>query len=244
MTVDEEIRHDERAQLGAGFDGGGVVPPNDEHQEPPILEKEQHAGFELEATSAKEDTPTLSKEESRSHSLPPHEDEEQSGADLPDLQTMTTSASSRVPYTIFTVNQRRFIVFMAAWAGFFSAISANIYFPALTTLANSFHVSSTLINLTLTSYMIFQALAPTMVGDFADMAGRRPAYIVCFIIYIGANIGLALCQNYASLFILRCMQSSGSSATISLGTGVVADVATSSERGLWMGWVLAGPMIA
>jgi multidrug resistance protein len=74
--------------------------------------------------------------------------------------------------------------------------------------------------------------------------GRRPAYIIGFIIYIGANIGLALQDSYAALFILRCLQSTGSSATIALGNGVVADVATSSERGTWMGYVTSGPMVA
>lgn len=68
-------------------------------------------------------------------------------------------------------------------------------------------------------------------------SGRRPAYIIGFIIYTGANIGLALQSSYAALFVLRCLQSSGSSATIAIGNGIVADIATSSERGIWMGYV-------
>jgi MFS family permease len=68
--------------------------------------------------------------------------------------------------------------------------------------------------------MIFQGLAPTIFGDFADMAGRRPAYIVAFIIYLGANIGLALQNSYVSLFLLRCLQSTGSSGAFALGYGV------------------------
>jgi MFS family permease len=62
--------------------------------------------------------------------------------------------------------------------------------------------------------MIFQGLAPTVFGDLADMAGRRPAYIIAFTIYLGANIGLALQNSYAALFILRCIQSTGSSGAI------------------------------
>jgi multidrug resistance protein len=81
------------------------------------------------------------------------------------------------------------------------------------------------------------------IGDFADKAGRRPAYIVCFIIYIGANIGLALQNSYAALFVLRCLQSAGSSTTIALSAGVVADVASVSERGSYMGFVTAGSLL-
>lgn len=92
--------------------------------------------------------------------------------------------------------------------------------------------------------MIAQGIAPAIMGDLADMVGRRPVYFVCFVVYIGACIGIALCQNYVSLLVLRCLQSCGSAATIALGSGVVADIATSAERGIYMGYVTSGPMVA
>ena len=130
---------------------------------------------------------------------------------------------------------------MAAMGGFFSPLSANIYFPALNALARDLKVSNQLINLTLTSYMIFQGFAPTIFGDLGDMTGRRPAYVIGFVIYVGANIGLALQNQYAALFVLRCLQSTGSSGTVALGNGVVGDVASSGERGRYMG--LHSPLI-
>ena len=96
------------------------------------------------------------------------------------------------------------------------------------------------INLTLTTYMILQALAPTIFGDFGDIAGRRPTFIIAFIIYLGANLGLALQRNYAALLVLRMLQSGGSSGTIALVYAVVADIAPSHERGKWMGIVGSG----
>lgn len=111
-------------------------------------------------------------------------------------------------------------------------------------LSTDFGVSESIMNLTLTSYMIFQGLAPTIFGDLADMAGRRPAYLVGFAIYIAACIGLARIDTFAGLLILRCLQSTGSSSTIALGSGVVADIATSAERGVWMGWATSGAMVA
>lgn len=148
-----------------------------------------------------------------------------------------------VDYSVFTVRQRRYIIFMASWAGFFSPVSSQIYFPALNSLARDLNVTNSLINLTLMSYMIFQGISPMFIGDFADNAGRRPAYIVCFTIYMAANIGLALQNNYAALFVLRCLQSAGSSTTIALSSGVVSDVASASERGSYMGFVTAGSLL-
>ncbi|KEF51654.1 uncharacterized protein A1O9_12289 [Exophiala aquamarina CBS 119918] len=160
------------------------------------------------------------------------------------IETIATSGSIASPiHSVFTRNQKRFIVFMAAWAGFFSPVSGNIYFPALNPLAKDLNVSNTLINLTLTSYMIFQGLAPSFFGDFADIAGRRPAYAVCFAVYIVANIGLALQNTYPALFVLRCIQSTGSSATIAMCSAVVADVTTASERGKYMGAAYSGSLL-
>ena len=151
-----------------------------------------------------------------------------------DLEALHRAPSGPV-YSVFNERQRQFIVVMVACGGFFSPLSANIYFPALTALAADLRVSNELINLSLTSYMIFQGLAPTIFGDLADMTGRRPTYILGFMIYIGANVGLALQNDYVALLVLRCLQSSGSSGTVALGNGVVADIASSGERGKFMG---------
>lgn len=77
-------------------------------------------------------------------------------------------------------------------------------------------------------------------GSLADQAGRRPAYIICFIIYIASNIGLALQDSYAALIVLRCLQSAGISSTVALSAATVADIATKDERGSMMGFVMAG----
>lgn len=58
------------------------------------------------------------------------------------------------PYSSFGPWQKRYIVFTASGAGLFSSLSAQIYFPALNTLAEDLNVTSSLINLTVTSYMV------------------------------------------------------------------------------------------
>lgn len=159
-----------------------------------------------------------------------------------DLEQLAPVATGPV-YSTFTDRTKRYIVFVVTIASFISPASASIYFPALNPLQAHLGVSTELISLTLTSYMVFQGLAPTLFGDLADMAGRRPAYILAFVINIGANIGLALQDSYAALFILRCLQSTGSSGAIALGYGVVADISTSANRGKYMGIVGAGTMV-
>ncbi|OTB08719.1 hypothetical protein M426DRAFT_316738 [Hypoxylon sp. CI-4A] len=74
------------------------------------------------------------------------------------------------------------------------------------------------------------------VGSLADTAGRRPAYFICFVIYICANIGCALAPSYTALLILRMLQSAGSSTTVALCQAVVADIITSAERGQYVAY--------
>lgn len=81
-------------------------------------------------------------------------------------------------------------------------------------------------------------------GSLADQAGRRPAYLLCFSIYIAGNIALALQHSYPALLILRAVQSCGSSGTVALASAVAADVITSAERGMYMGIASLGNILA
>ncbi|KAJ4390873.1 hypothetical protein N0V93_004472 [Gnomoniopsis smithogilvyi] len=161
----------------------------------------------------------------------------------PPSEQLVVSASSdgdpaqavEAPYSSFSLFEKRMIVLAASLSAFFSPLTAQIYFPALNVVAEAFDVSISKINLTVTTYMIFQGITPMFIGGFADTAGRRPAYVICFVVYIAANIGVALCQNYAELLVLRCIQSAGSSSTVALCQAVVADTVTSSERGQYVG---------
>ncbi|RYP30637.1 hypothetical protein DL767_006137 [Monosporascus sp. MG133] len=150
-------------------------------------------------------------------------------------------------YSVFTPWEKRGIVLGAALGALFSPLSAQIYLPALPAVASDLDVSISKINLTITTYMIFQGITPMVIGSLADSAGRRPAYCICFVLYIMANIGCALAPNYESLLVLRMLQSAGASSTIVLCQAVVADIVTSAERGSYVAYTslpgLLGPCI-
>ncbi|UKZ83217.1 hypothetical protein TrVFT333_011022 [Trichoderma virens FT-333] len=162
----------------------------------------------------------------------------------PEKQPVPVEETIPPPYSVFTTWQKRMLALAAASTAFFSPISAQIYLPALTQLSDELDVSSTKINLTITTYMIFQGITPMFLGSLADSGGRRPAYIVCFVIYIGANIGLALAPSYGAILGLRCLQSAGSSTTVALCMAVVADVITSAERGQYVGFTVVPVVLA
>ncbi|KAI0427697.1 major facilitator superfamily domain-containing protein [Xylaria sp. FL1042] len=183
-----------------------------------------------------------------------HDDGGKAETTTPDVQTTAGASGAEPPsevqapvgekYSIFTTFEKRAIVLAAAAGAFFSPLSAQIYFPALDTLSRDLNISITEVNLTVTTYMIVQAIAPMFVGSLADSAGRRPAYILCFIIYMAACIGCALAPNYAALLVLRALQAGGSSATVSLCQAVVSDIVTSAERGSYVGFTAVPTILA
>ena len=119
--------------------------------------------------------------------------------------------STHTCYSTFSKVSKCGIVLLVALAGFFSPLSANIYITALNSIASDLHVSLELINLTVTAYLICRDFVPFMVGDLADNLGRRPVYVAVFVIYLAANLGLALQRSCPALLVLRILQSSGSS---------------------------------
>jgi MFS family permease len=104
------------------------------------------------------------------------------------------------------------------------------------------HTSPQLVNLTVTAYVILQGIAPAF---FLESYRTRLAVVQCmsFGIYVAANIGLAIQNRYASLLLLRMLQSLGASATVAIGYGLVADIANLAERGRVLGPAMVGKYI-
>ena len=149
-------------------------------------------------------------------------------------------ASRPKPYTVFSSRERRLIVALLGTTTLVSPLTATIYLPLLPLLATHFRTSAQAINLTITVYIVCQALSPLFLASVSDHFGRRPIYLATFTLYSVASLGLALNQSsYAALLVLRGLQSLGASAVLSLNYGTVADVCVPAKRGKMLGPVLA-----
>ena len=59
------------------------------------------------------------------------------------------------------------------------------------------------INLSVTCYMAVATVAPTLVGDAADVQNRRLVYAIVLSLHVGANAALALAKSYRAHLGLR-----------------------------------------
>lgn len=154
----------------------------------------------------------------------------------PSNQSVSTDRGQIDDYTTFTRLQKRLLTVLVGIGAITSPLTATIYFPLLPLLENHFRTDTQAINLTLTVYIIFQAVSPAIFGPWSDSLGRRPVYLLTIFLYCIGNLGLALNKSsYVALIILRAVQSMGASAAYAISYGVVADVCRPSERGRMLG---------
>lgn len=140
--------------------------------------------------------------------------------------------------------EKWFIVILIASSAFFSPFTANIYFPAIPTIARAFKKPIELINLSVTVYVVLQGTSPMFWGTMSDNMGRRPIAAACLLLLILSCVGLALvpASAYWLLMLLRCIQAAGSASTLAIGAGVISDISTPAERGGFYGVYALGPM--
>lgn len=81
------------------------------------------------------------------------------------------------PYTSFTRSQKRLLTLLIGLVTVTSPLTATIYFPLLPLLRSHFKTSAEAINLTITLYIVFQAISPAVFGPLSDTLGRRPIYL-------------------------------------------------------------------
>ncbi|KAB8254580.1 major facilitator superfamily domain-containing protein [Aspergillus pseudonomiae] len=113
--------------------------------------------------------------------------------------------------------------------------ATNIILPAMPVMGDEYHMSSAMINLIITSYMVIQGISPALLSIISDVHGRCLAWMLALSLYTVANVGLALQTDFVALVLLRCLQSIGSSCAIPFGFAVAADITSPSERGRFIG---------
>lgn len=84
----------------------------------------------------------------------PEADALEAGRNGPDL-SRTVSAP---PYSIYSPKAKSFIVAMVSVSSLISPFGATTFYPALDVLAAELHVTPSLINLALTTYMVLKPL--------------------------------------------------------------------------------------
>lgn len=85
---------------------------------------------------------------------PPDLEQDEPDVESKERRMELTRTQSGPPYTIFSARAKMFIVISVSVSSLISPFGATTFYPALNTLARELNVTPTLINLSLTTYMV------------------------------------------------------------------------------------------
>ena len=88
----------------------------------------------------------------------------------------------------------------------------DIFLSGLPGIAQEFHTSMAVTNLTISVYNYSQAAVVLFIGVISDLRGRRATILTCLALHIGATIWIALCTSMPWMIAMRVLQATGSAA--------------------------------
>lgn len=112
-----------------------------------------------------------------------------------------------------------------------SQISESIYTPSLPDIGKALAVSDSMVEYTLTIYLLGFAVGVLFWGQWSDKHGRKPGMLLGLLIFIVGSVGCYLSDSITMLMISRFVQAFGTSIGSVLSQAACRDVLTGADLG-------------
>lgn len=130
---------------------------------------------------------------------------------------------------------RKFIVYLVAFAAFLGPFTQTIYTPVLPEVASQLHSTSFVVNLTISVFTLFLAIMQMIYGPLTDSKGRRNVILFGITLYVIASVGCFFSDSITLLLVFRALQAIGIAAGSVVAVTVISDLFEGKERGQAMG---------
>ncbi|KAL6246826.1 hypothetical protein RBB50_006133 [Rhinocladiella similis] len=165
-----------------------------------------------------------------------------------DIHAIPSHTSSYVEvnaaqYERFSPRRKLLITLVLSLCGFLAPISSTTILSAIPEVADTFHTSGSIINLSNALYLVFMGLSPCLWGPLSTIYGRRWICITSAWLFFAFSIGTALSPNLASYFIFRMLTAYQGTSFLIVGTSCLGDIYTPTARATALGWFLSGTLI-
>ncbi|ABA88042.1 membrane protein, major facilitator superfamily [Syntrophotalea carbinolica DSM 2380] len=142
----------------------------------------------------------------------------------------------------------RSIIVMLALLSAFPPLSTDLYLPALPHVVKTLQSNQTLVNLSLSLFLISFALGILVWGPVSEKYGRKPILLIGLTLYTLGSAGCALSGNVTMLIIARVVQGFGGGAAEAVVTAMVKDLYSGRKResvlAIVMAMVVVAPVVA
>lgn len=111
----------------------------------------------------------------------------------------------------------------------FAPLSIDMYLPALPDIANDLHTKPSLVQLSLTFFLLGLSLGQLLAGPLSDVRGRRKPLLIGLLIYFAVSLLCAFSQSIWGLIGLRFIQGLAGAAGIVISRAIVRDLYSGTE---------------
>lgn len=129
-----------------------------------------------------------------------------------------------------------------------SQFPIDVYSPAIPFMATELGTTDTLVQNTVSAYVLGMSLGLLPVGIIADARGRKPTLLVCLALLLVASVGIAFVSDITLLLGLRFIQGLGGCACMVVVYAIAADRFRGAKLTSLSGWLGASwglaPVIA
>ena len=102
----------------------------------------------------------------------------------------------------------------------------HLIVPALPATAAALHVSASVVQLTITLYIVGLAIGQPLYGPISDRFGRRPVLLIGLCLFTAGGLATAIAPGAITLIVARVVQSIGGCSGLVLGRAIVRDSAS------------------
>lgn len=120
------------------------------------------------------------------------------------------------------------------FVGMAGSLATDLYLPSFPSLQSDFGVTASVVQLTLTAFLVGAAAGQLVVGTVSDALGRRRTLLVALALYAVAGFASALVGSIEAVIALRFAQGLFGAAGAALARAIVTDLAdrTQAARGI------------
>ncbi len=111
----------------------------------------------------------------------------------------------------------------------FASVSTDLYLPALPQVSRSVHASASMIEWTISGYLVGFSLGQLLWGPLGDRYGRRRPLAVGLLIFIAGSAGCAIASSGVEMIAWRALQAVGACAGVVLARAMVRDLFTGNR---------------
>lgn len=132
-------------------------------------------------------------------------------------------------------HSKSFVLYTLSISAFFASLSQNIYTPIIPLIRDSFHVSVSWVNFTVSSFIFIVAVIQILMGTVVDQKDNKRLLLISLIL-MGASAAICAYTDNFTLFILfRMVQAVGAGIIPLVAISMVAKLFEEEARGNAMG---------